>query len=71
MKDIDTLRKKLIECKDIYLNSKEEFDNDYAWGICNGIELALSLLEERPAFLVDKKKQHNNYDINSYPEYFL
>ena len=71
MRDIHTLHKMLTECKEIYLQSNEEFESDYSWGICNGLELALSLLEDRPSFFVDEKKKHNPIDVESYPEYFL
>ena len=61
----------IIDSKDVYLRDHTPFEDDYSWGICNGLELALCLLEERPGFLVDKEKRHSEYDINRYPEYFL
>lgn len=71
MKDIDTLRSLLAESKELYLNDPEPFDNEYSWGVCNGIEIALALLEERPHFLIDKYKQYNSLDKERFPEYFL
>jgi len=71
MRDIDNAREAIISCKDIYLQSPSKFESEYSWGICNGLELALSLLEDRPSFFVDENKKHSPIDIENFPEYFL
>ena len=57
--------------KDVYLDDPSSFEDDYAWGLCNGLEIALAILEERPAFYIDKYKRYDKYDIENNPEYFL
>jgi len=71
MRDIKEVQEALSRYKELYLNSRKEFKDDYSWGICNGIEIALALVEDRPVFYIDKEKQHNKKDLKEYPEYFL
>lgn len=40
-------------------------------GMYNGIETALALLENRPAFHINCKREHRKEDIARHPEYFL
>ena len=47
------------------------FSSDYDFGLCNGLEMALAMLEKRPFFLVDKDKLYSKYDVEKHPEHFL
>jgi hypothetical protein len=72
MTELEDVHKALKKYKDL-LNSKdkESFENDYNHGFYNGLELALSLLEERPVFYKNLNKQFRKEDMLKYPEYFL
>lgn len=40
-------------------------------GMYNGIETALALLENRPAFHINCKREHRKEDMQRHPEHFL
>lgn len=44
---------------------------DYDRGSYNGLEIALALIEGRPAFLLSSDNKLRSSDIEKYPEYFL
>lgn len=49
---------------------KDQF-TDYDMGMWNGLEIALSFLENRPSFTKDRNKQYNPNTTEQFPEYFL
>lgn len=69
MKSSEDVLDKLVRYKD-HLLCDGKFDT-YDQGLVNGLEIALAMIEERPAFFVDINKKHSDNDIKSYPEYFL
>lgn len=50
---------------------EQEELSDYGHGLHNGLEMALALIENRPAFHIKKNMQYHKHDLESYPEYFL
>ena len=64
-------KKRLQQLREMYASLDVPFTEDYDWGFYNGVEIALSFIENRPAFYVDKQGKHSDYDIKNYPEYFL
>lgn len=71
MKTTEQVKKSINTYKKLFLGDSEDFHSDYSRGFFNGLELALSLIEERPAFYVNKEKQFCKEDLENYPEYFL
>lgn len=69
--DKDEIVRKLTQIRNMYTAMGVPFNEDYEWGFYNGIEVALSFVENRPAFYLDKEGRYNQYDIKKYPEYFL
>ncbi len=49
---------------------KETF-TDYERGYYNGLEVTAAMIENRPAFLLNKHNKFNQTDIDNYPEFFL
>lgn len=39
--------------------------------VCNGVEIALAIIENRPAFLLDINKQYTREDMINHPDYFI
>lgn len=71
MRDIETIKTLLKDYQELYRFANKEQLHEYEWGMYNGLEVALSFLEDRPAFFIDQNKKHNPYDLKHYPEYFL
>ena len=71
MKDKKDIVAMLKKYKQIVAAAEGPFETDHQWGVANGLEIALSLIEERPAFYITKDKKYNEYDIRTNPEYFL
>lgn len=67
----EEVTRKLKQIRDMYTAMGTPFNEDYEWGFYNGVEIALSMIEDRPAFYLDKAGKYNKYDMESYPEYFL
>jgi hypothetical protein len=63
--------KRLHQIRNMHAAFGEDFNGDYEWGFYNGIEIALSFIENRPAFYLGKDGKYNKYDIKRYPEYFV
>lgn len=62
----------LTRYKEWMLNNPDTpFESDYELGLYNGLEIALSVLESRPFFLVDRRKRYNKEDIKEHPDHFL
>lgn len=40
-------------------------------GMYNGVETALAILENRPAFHINCQRKHRKEDVERHPEYFL
>lgn len=53
------------------LGTTLSFSSEYSRGVCNGLEMVLAYMEERPVFYRDEYKKHLNEDIAKFPEYFL
>lgn len=53
------------------ITSSERSITEYDRGSYNGLEIALALVESRPAFLLDSNNKLNSSDIEKYPEYFF
>lgn len=62
---------KLKQIRDMYTAMGTPFNEEYEWGFYNGVEIALALMENRPAFYLDKEGKYNPHDIEKYPEHFL
>lgn len=71
MRELEDIHEMIMHYKRGYMEDHCEFVDDYEWGLCNGLELALSIIEERPTFFIDKRKRYDPYDVNNNPEYFL
>ena len=71
MSSEEATKHKLRQIRDMYMVMGTPFNEDYEWGFYNGVEIALSMLEGRPAFYIDKEGKHNPQDVANYPEYFL
>lgn len=67
----EDVTRKLKQIRDMYTAMGTPFNEDYEWGFYNGVEIALSMIEDRPAFYLDKSGKYNKYDMENYPEYFL
>lgn len=57
--------------KKLALDNKNQELNEYDHGLVNGLEIALSLLEDRPVFYLQKDKTNYKYDMEKYPDYFI
>lgn len=57
--------------KNLLLKEVRKELDEYDLGMLNGLEMALSLLEDRPVFYYNKQGKHSEYDINKYPDYFI
>ena len=71
MQDCERLQKILKAYKELYLNIDGDFKDDYNWGLFNGLEIALAVIEDRPAFMIKKDKSYSKYDLEKNAEYFL
>jgi hypothetical protein len=71
MRDVEDIREMIEHYKSIYMEDPCMFVDDYEWGLCNGLEIALALVEGRPTFYIDKYKRYDKYDVDNNPEYFL
>lgn len=71
MRDIETIKQIVKDYQALYKYGDKSPLHDYEWGMYNGLEIVLALLEDRPAFYIDQDRKHNSYDLKHYPEYFL
>lgn len=71
MRNVEDIKEMIEHYKSIYMEDPSMFVDDYEWGLCNGLEIALALVEGRPTFYIDKHKRYDKYDVENNPEYFL
>lgn len=71
MRDVEDIKRIVKDYQSLYKHGDKSSLHDYEWGMYNGLETVLALLEDRPAFYIDQNKKHNPYDLKQYPEYFL
>lgn len=69
--ELDLAVKKMLLVKELLDTKDKSFTDDYDWGFYNGLEFALSVLEERPTFYKNEKGKYHKSVLEDYPEYFL
>ena len=70
IKNVEDLRDQIKTYKD-KMEGEGPFTTEHAQGFYNGMEAALAIVEDRPAFFKNKDKSYCDYDLKKYPEYFV
>jgi len=71
MRTVEDIHKILLMYKSNMKGGGDFFPTGHAHGFYNGIEAALAIVEDRPAFFVKDDKMHNPFDVKRYPEHFV
>lgn len=69
MKPCDKVLKAIKIYRDAMISEGTWSEHDQ--GMYNGLELAVSLMESRPAFYKDTEGKNRPEDVENHPEYFL